>query len=116
MPEGFTDLHLEAEKTEGCKKLWNKKFPENKELLIPKFVCSPRWAEMPLLAAGWQKPGVNSAPEKAGRAWVTLSTMELSRNCLWEESQALICFWSSAGSLAALWALGNVEKQSVVCF
>lgn len=31
---------------------------------------------------------------------------------LWEESQALICLWSYAGSLAALGPLGNLEMQS----
>lgn len=35
---------------------------------------------------------------------------------LWEESQALVCLWSYAGSLAALRALGNLEMQSRACF
>lgn len=39
-----------------------------------------------------------------------------ARKCLWEESQTLICFWSYAGLLAALWALGNLKMQSIAFF
>lgn len=108
------DLHLKAEKTEGYKKLWNKKFPENKKLLIPKFLSSlgresPRW-QLGGTSPVWicHLTGCDSIGY--------LVDDNAARSRLWAESQALICFWSSAGSLAALRALGSVQKQSVVCF
>lgn len=108
------DLHLEAEKTEGYKKLWNKKFPENKKLLIPKFLSSlgresPRW-QLGGTSPVWicHLTGCDSIGY--------LVDDNAARSRLWAESQALICFWSSAGSLAALRALGSMQKQSVVCF
>lgn len=106
------DLHLEATKTEGYKKLWNKKFPENKKLLIPEFLCSPCYRENPPLADRWQKTCANLPSDSIGY----LVNDNAARKCLWEESQTLICFWSYAGSLAALWALGNLEMQSIACF
>ena len=106
----FLDLHLEASKTEGWKKLWNKKFPEDKKLLIPEFPFSPCCGENP--PDRWPKTCVNLPSDSIGY----LVNDNAARDGLWEDSYTLICFWSCAGSLAALWALGNLEMQNIACF